>query len=318
MIEYSVITPVYNRADCILRCLESVASTSEAFDYEHIVVDDGSTDNTAEIIEEYSRINKKVKFIRFTQNKGTNAARNAAIKAAKGKWCIILDSDDYFVKNALNVIHKTISLHTGFMHYMFAADDMVKAYKENALIKGQDQCEFSYQDFLEGKVSGDFVHACNTEILLKHPFNEELRIYEGLFFLMFFRDAKRMLFTNTVVTVRERNRADSVTRDTIRTNNKVCERSVLSDSLFLLHFHDDLKRYGLQDRLKAIHTSLLDNLLLLGRYDDAKEHLLALADDSSKKTMVFRFVYKLRLGWLYNLMLRTFLTIRYTLNPTLK
>ena len=41
-----------------------------------------------------------------------------------------------------------------------------------------------------------FIHVCNTQILRNHPFDERLRIYEGLFFLMFYRDAKQMLFTN--------------------------------------------------------------------------------------------------------------------------
>ena len=47
-------------------------------------------------------------FVKFDHNRGTNAARNEAIRIAKGKWSVILDSDDYFVDNALQVIVNTM------------------------------------------------------------------------------------------------------------------------------------------------------------------------------------------------------------------
>lgn len=103
--KYSIITPVYNRADCVARCLDSVIRNLQwGVELEHIVVDDGSHDETPKIVQNYADKHPHIKFIPFSQNRGTNAARNAAIAAATGEYCIILDSDDYFVNEAINFI----------------------------------------------------------------------------------------------------------------------------------------------------------------------------------------------------------------------
>ena len=97
---YSIITPVYNRADCIMRCMQSVEKSMQTQfgggNIEHVIVDDGSLDSTVSIIEDYAKQHPHVVFVKFPQNRGTNAARNEAIRRAKGKWVVILDSDDYF------------------------------------------------------------------------------------------------------------------------------------------------------------------------------------------------------------------------------
>lgn len=177
-------------------------------------------------------------FVRFPHNRGTNAARNEAIRKARGEWCIILDSDDYFVDDALETISQTMEASPQYKHYMFAPDDMQSYFKENLIIKGAEQKVLLYPDFLNGYIAGDFIHVCNTEILRKHSFDERLRIYEGLFFLMFYRDARKMFFTNKVVTVRERNREDSVSKDFLRTNDEVIKRNVLYEELLKENFQD--------------------------------------------------------------------------------
>lgn len=73
-----------------------------------MIVDEGSSDATCSIIEEYANNHPYVVFVKFDKNRGTNAARNEAIRKAQGKWCIILDSDDCFCETALSDIDKTI------------------------------------------------------------------------------------------------------------------------------------------------------------------------------------------------------------------
>lgn len=87
----SVIVPAYNAAEHIVRCLESVLSQSVK-DCEIIVVDDGSSDGTSEIVAEFS--SSSIRLIRFVENQGVAAARNAGIREAKGKYIAFLDSDD--------------------------------------------------------------------------------------------------------------------------------------------------------------------------------------------------------------------------------
>lgn len=91
----SVITPVYNGERHIRECIESVRSQPEV-DFEHIVVDDGSTDGTAEIVSEYDH----VFFLR--QNRlGAGAARNRALEVARGAFIKFLDADDILVLRCL-------------------------------------------------------------------------------------------------------------------------------------------------------------------------------------------------------------------------
>ncbi len=87
----SVIVPVFSRADTIGRALESVLSQTFS-DYEIVVVDDGSTDDTCRIIEQIQT--DRLTLIRHASNRGPAAARNTAINASRGRWIAFLDSDD--------------------------------------------------------------------------------------------------------------------------------------------------------------------------------------------------------------------------------
>ncbi len=312
---YSIITPVYNRADCIMRCMQSVEKSMQiqfgGGNVEHVIVDDGSSDSTVSIVEDYARQHPHVVFVKFPQNRGTNAARNEAIYRAKGKWIIILDSDDYFCDTALSDIDKTMREKPSFGHYAFAADDMQGYYKDNLVIKGANQKVLSYPDFLNGYVNCDFIHVMQREVLLRHPFDEQLRIYEGLFFLLFYRDVRQVLFTNKVVTIRERQRADSVSRDTIRTNIHVIQKNAKSQELMLQYFGDDLKLLGMTRRLHAIKVSLFEDYLLLEKYDKARD--LNITSFCGKKEKLLKVICRTHIGWCYRLLLQSYLLLKYQL-----
>ena len=92
----SIIIPTYNRAEMLVECLESIfAQTCDA--YEVIVVDDGSTDNTDELIKPYL---DRVKYIKH-ENRGNAAARNSGLDLAKGEYIAFLDSDDLWLPDKL-------------------------------------------------------------------------------------------------------------------------------------------------------------------------------------------------------------------------
>src|SRR5215831_13870333 len=86
---FSVIIPTYNRATCVGRAIESVLRQTFQ-DYELIVVDDGSTDKTAEVVRQYG---ERIVFV-SQPNRGVSAARNAGVSRAAGDWVAFLDSDD--------------------------------------------------------------------------------------------------------------------------------------------------------------------------------------------------------------------------------
>lgn len=98
VVTVSVVTPTYNRGEVIDRAVQSVLNQSYK-NYEIIVVDDASTDNTLEVINSFT--DPRIRYLRHEENKGGAAARNTGIKAANGKYIAFLDSDDEWVKTKL-------------------------------------------------------------------------------------------------------------------------------------------------------------------------------------------------------------------------
>lgn len=89
----SVIIPTYNRAHLIGRAIKSVLNQTYQ-DFEIIVVDDGSTDSTEEVIKEFQKKDKRIKYVKHKKNKGEGAARNTGIKISKSPFIAFQDSDD--------------------------------------------------------------------------------------------------------------------------------------------------------------------------------------------------------------------------------
>jgi glycosyltransferase involved in cell wall biosynthesis len=94
----SVILPVHNRADVLPRAIESVLD-QELREFELIVVDDGSTDDSAQVAQSFG--DDRIQLIRLDHNRGGNVARNQGIRAAGAPLIAFLDSDDRYLPNTL-------------------------------------------------------------------------------------------------------------------------------------------------------------------------------------------------------------------------
>jgi glycosyltransferase involved in cell wall biosynthesis len=102
---FSIIIPTYNRAHLIRQAISSVVNQSFT-DWELLIVDDGSTDNTKEVVCQF--FDDRIHYI-YQENAERCAARNNGVALAKGAYICFLDSDDYFLPNRLSVLHKTIN-----------------------------------------------------------------------------------------------------------------------------------------------------------------------------------------------------------------
>lgn len=89
----SIIIPTYNRAYIIGRTLDSIIQQSYP-DWECIIVDDFSTDNTESIVTIFQNKDNRIKFIRNNRSKGAQGARNTGIMESKGEWVVLFDSDN--------------------------------------------------------------------------------------------------------------------------------------------------------------------------------------------------------------------------------
>lgn len=97
----SIITPCYNSAIFINATLDSILAQTYT-SWELIVIDDKSTDNTAEIIEDFSQRHSNVKVIKLQKNAGVANARNIGLEYANGKYIAFLDSDDVWLPEKLS------------------------------------------------------------------------------------------------------------------------------------------------------------------------------------------------------------------------
>jgi glycosyltransferase involved in cell wall biosynthesis len=104
MMPFSVVIPLYNKANFIQNCLESVLKQTHK-EFEVILVNDGSTDGCETVVERFqdSRIH-----LVHQENKGVSTARNKAISLAKHEWIALIDADDYWYPNHLEELQNTI------------------------------------------------------------------------------------------------------------------------------------------------------------------------------------------------------------------
>ncbi len=104
--EFSIIIPCYNCEKTLPRALDSIAAQNNP-DIEVILVDDGSTDHTFKVAQNYKHDSNLIIQLQRQSNQGPGAARNLGIEIAQGNYIIFLDADDYFEKNAFRNFKNT-------------------------------------------------------------------------------------------------------------------------------------------------------------------------------------------------------------------
>lgn len=141
----SVVIPVYNVAQYLSQCVESVLSQS-CKELEIILVDDGSTDDCPDLCDEYERNDVRVRVI-HKKNGGLSDARNAGMKIATGEWIYFVDSDDWVAHDAIEKLYQfAVENHCdmvqGGLYYAYQ-DHLLyrKAYKkeqEHTILRRHD------------------------------------------------------------------------------------------------------------------------------------------------------------------------------------
>ncbi|WP_289664015.1 glycosyltransferase family 2 protein [Flavobacterium panacagri] len=115
----SILTPTYNTEKFIRATIESVQNQTYKY-WEMILVDDGSTDQTVSVIEEFAQNDSRIKLFKLEKNSGNGFARNVALDKASGKYIAYLDSDDLWSFDKLEKqvqFLKTNNLHFTFSYY---------------------------------------------------------------------------------------------------------------------------------------------------------------------------------------------------------
>ena len=172
----SIIIPLYNKQGSIKSTIESILS-QEYNDFEIVVVDDGSTDKSVQVVKSISddRIHLYQK-----ENGGPASARNYGVKMAKGKWVLFLDSDDTLVDNMLveviNNIHRKrfVDVFTYNQYYEINGQRFLRVHNY-----GNGYILFPFLSYYFDEIyPGPGRTVVKREIMLKEPFREDLRRHE--------------------------------------------------------------------------------------------------------------------------------------------
>lgn len=172
----SVIIPTYNRAAFLPKAIESVLAQTYT-DWELIVVDDGSTDNTREVVSKYS--DKRITYI-YQENSERSAARNNGIAHAKGNYICFLDSDNYMLPNRLEKIVECIASENKTACY-YTDIEYINERSGSKMLKIGKPYQFPIDvDLLIQDIIATPQICCAAEILRNHQFNPQLSIGEDM------------------------------------------------------------------------------------------------------------------------------------------
>ena len=107
MLTASIIAPVYNVEKYLNRCLDSILNQNFS-DYEILLIDDGSTDDSGKICDDYASKDPRIRVF-HKQNGGVSSTRNLGIEHAKGEWLLFIDSDDEIIEDSLGKLFESSS-----------------------------------------------------------------------------------------------------------------------------------------------------------------------------------------------------------------
>lgn len=200
----SIVIPVYNVEKYLYDCLRSVSSQSYE-DFEVILIDDGSTDNSGKICDDYCQKDNRFKAF-HKQNGGVSSARNYALDKISGEWVYFCDADDLLYEDALQTLlsefGENIDCTMGGYVYMNENDDVLMKSDINETIVMS--VEDALIDFYAPKYSMPNVYIWNRlfkrSIIQEHNlrFREDLFIKEdGLFLVQYLCKCKGMIVYNT-------------------------------------------------------------------------------------------------------------------------
>lgn len=149
MEKFSIIIPVYNVEDYLRECLDSVIGQKEQ-NCEILLVDDGSTDGSGNICDEYALKDSRIKVF-HQENGGLGVARNTGILHATGEWILFVDSDDYWLPDTLEKVETAIAKHPEeklfAFRYMEDREGKIVTPPQKGFREGRDTVE-NFLDFL--------------------------------------------------------------------------------------------------------------------------------------------------------------------------
>lgn len=282
----SIVVPVYNVDQFVSKCIESILQQTLK-DYELIVINDGSTDNSLSEIKKFK--DKRLKIIN-QKNKGLSGARNAGIKEAIGKYITFIDSDDWISKNYLEVMWKYAQKYNADI---VSIKECVVDSKNNYHYKNrkfrvykQDIADALFGSFDTNYAWGKLIR---REIISKYEIEfPQGRNYEDIGTMYKIYDKAKVLVVSNKGAYFYRIRKNSIT-------NNIKESDILDQIFFL----NEIKKYQFKKKYKYLDCYILYKgftaLSFLYKSNLDKEDKEKLTNSIYKSTGKF----KLKFSWLF-------------------
>jgi len=253
---FSIVIPMYNRERFIERTINSFLN-QDFDDYEIIVVDDGSTDKSADVVKKYT--DPRIKLICHTLNRGVGPARNTGVDRARGVWVICFDSDDELLPGALSLILKRcneVDENISRLEFMVQMDS--GEISPDPPLKNE---YFDYIKYIKCMERG-YGRISETFQIVKRAAFEKVRYYddrtlETPFHLDFMKQFNAWSFPD-VLRVYHHDAENQLTRPDINRSIQYAKDQALSWERMLINHSDALRLHA-----PRIYRSLISNLATL-------------------------------------------------------
>lgn len=231
---YSIIIPVYNVSKYIEDCLKSILGQSFE-DFEIIIINDGSTDNSGEICDNYAINNNCIKVV-HKLNSGTASARNTGLKIAKGKYIWFVDSDDLIAENSLNYLYELLKKYENISVLNFAKRD----FNDHEVQEVSFQISINFFEIVQN--SGDSVGMMPSSVcfslyernflLGKNLKFEEDNVFEDEFFNLKLYINQRFNFLNTNFPLYLYRKGNQYSKTSLKDSESLYEKCLSKIKLF--------------------------------------------------------------------------------------
>lgn len=281
----SIITPVFNRESLIIECIRSVQQQTFK-NYEHIIIDDKSTDNTVKNIELIAKNDTKILLMKSDENSGgkPGKVRNIGIRMAQGKYVAFLDSDDIWREDKLTLqIQYMTSKDLDFSYHPLGRFE--NSFEHQTSFWGRNCHE---QDFFRGLFRSNFIPTCSVMAKKKileevNLFNESLRYSEDYFlWLMIALKNYSIGFLNPVLGGFRRNKHGNINgvlgEEEKDRNNIVLKEKILfeypTESIprlmkndlfygYIFHYFQLVKNESDKEKRRALFSEAVENIFRL-------------------------------------------------------
>jgi len=284
----SIIIPTFNDQETISICLDSILNQDEP-NFEVIVVNDGSVDNTLPILEEYQKKDKRINVI-SQKNSGAAIARNTGLKLAKSDYILFIDADDWIDNNYVSALiqkadnTKADMVFCGMRLFQIVGDDFnnLKFVKEEAIHKKNiDDIELLHQHliemYIEGSLYGPISKLYKTSIIKENQLVfPDFRISQDILFnLEYIKHINNAeIIANTFYNIRLNNKRKKVKKKKNYKYSKALDNYFNSIVYIEDKVNDLLECWNLCDKysrsINYAHFKMIVDYLLYLSYEKTK------------------------------------------------